>query len=58
MLAFQTKIYIEIVLGRAVEPVMALAATPEKDSLTFLERKGESWQSSSYDLAAFHLFYK
>jgi hypothetical protein len=37
---------------------MVLAATLRKYSLTFLERKGESWQSSSYDLAAFLLFYK
>jgi hypothetical protein len=49
--AFHTKFYLEIVLGRAVELVMALAATLRKYRLTFLERKGESWQSSSYDLA-------
>jgi hypothetical protein len=28
--AFHTKLYLEIVLGRAVESVMALAATAEK----------------------------
>jgi hypothetical protein len=37
---------------------MALVATLRKYRLTFLERKGKSWQLSSYDLAAFLLFYK